>query len=181
MFTEKKINFVVLFLAFFCLNVLACHNALHNDLRYDQPVVYKGSEIPNFVDRVKFAFLMDGKDGPIIEPKLSWFRLIPFLISWELYRLADGQPRIINFFNIILLSIVGFILFRLLLFLLDRPVIALVAAVLFCLHPVNGIWINYAPGGVHGFLVLGLMLASMHAFLIYIIRERRQIGMYFLI
>jgi tetratricopeptide (TPR) repeat protein len=179
MFTKKRINPVVLFLAFFFLNVFAYHNALHNDLRYDQPVVYKGSEIPNFVDRVKFAFLMDGKDGPIIAPKLSWFRPIPFLISWELYRLADGQLIMINFVNIILLSIIGLMLFKLLHFLFDLPVVALVAAVLFCLHPVNGIYINYAPGGVHGFIVFGLMLASMHSFLLYI-KEEREIGMYFL-
>lgn len=172
-------NPAALFLVLFLLNVFAYHNALHHDLRYDQPVIYKGSEIPNFLDRVKFAFLMDGKDGPIIEPKLSWFRPIPFLISWELYRLVGGQPSIINFVNIVVLTIVGFILFGFLLFLFDRPVVALVAAVLFCLHPVNGIWVNYAPGGVHCLLMLGFMLASMHLFLIYILEER-QVGLYFL-
>ena len=166
-------------MAIFSLNVLAYHNAFHKDLRYDQPVVYKGSEIPNFLDRVKFAFFLDGKDGSGIEPKLSWFRPIPFLISWELYRLVDRQPAMINFVNILLLSIVGFILFKLLLFLFDRPAVALVAAVLFCLHPVNGIWINYAPGGVHGFIMLGLMLASIYSFFLYI-KERRRIGMYFI-
>lgn len=177
MVNPLKISFKVVFLAIFFLNLLVYHNAFHPGLRYDCPEIYKPAELPTFKDRVKFAFLANGKGDPV-STKFSWFRPVPFLISWEFFRAVDRQPEKVNLFNVLILSVFGFILFRFLLFLFNLPVLALVSALLFCLHPVNGIWVNYPPGGVHGFFVFGLMIAAMYAFFLYA-RDDRSIGMYF--
>ncbi len=170
-------KFVLLVLLF--LNIAAYHNALHNELRYDQTVVYQGAQIPKFIDRLKFAFLQDIEDKQGILQELYWFRPIPFMISWELFKAVDGQPYKINCLNILLITITGFLLFNLISCLSGKPFVAFMASILFCIHPVNGMWVNYAPGGVHGYIALSLMLLS---FLLYIksIKDGRTFHLYYL-
>ncbi len=168
-----KINHLVLFFALFFMNLVAYHNAFHNEFRYDLPAIYRGSEIPEFANRVRFAFLIDGKDGPVLNPRLDWFRPITFLISCELFRWVDGQLALINGVNILIFTIVGFQFYIFLLFLSNRPILSAMAAVFFCLHPSNGLWVNYQPGGVQCLLLFSLMLATLHTFLLFL-RERKN-------
>lgn len=173
MLTIDKINLKIIFLALFLLNGLAYHNAVHNDFRYDQRAVYAGAQIPNFIDRVKYAFHQQGRDIKSSQPALIWFRPVPFLISWELIRASHGNPSSINIINVVIITVVGFILFRWISFLFPkRKLLALISAVIFCLHPVNGVWINDYQGGVHILLFLGVMLLCTHAFFVHIAEEK---------
>ena len=100
----QRIKFPLVFVFFLFLNILAYHNALHHDIRYDQLNVYSGAQIPHFSDRVKYAFFQHGPDGPIMQPELTWFRPIPLLISWELFRVFGGQWHMINMVNILIIT-----------------------------------------------------------------------------
>lgn len=173
----QKIKFPLVFVFFLFLNILAYHNAIHRDIRYDQLNVYSGAQIPHFSDRVKYAFFQHGPDGPIMQPELTWFRPIPLLISWELFRLFGGQWHMINMVNILIITLTGFIFFMWVRSLFSRDLLAFSAAVLFCLHPVNGIWVNDYQGGVLILLFLCLMLLSTRAFLQYA-AEQKGVGAY---
>lgn len=174
MISKQKMSLVGVFLLLFTVCLVAYCNAFHSDIRYDLDL-YTGARIPDFMDRVKYSLLIEGEHGPIIEPQLYWFRPIPFLISWELYRFFDGKMVFINFTNIVIVSIAGFILFRLLYFLFGQLRIALWAAIFFCVHPVTGIQINYHPGAVHCITAFGLMMLSLQFFVSYL-REEKKIN-----
>lgn len=172
--TQRNFHPILIFVFLFVLNVLVYHNAIHNELRYDQPEVYQGADIPRFADRLAYAFSLKSPD-PSTVPDLLWFRPAAFLLSWQLFLAAGKQLYLINIFNIVLLTVTGFILFRLVHYLSGNPFLAFIAGVMFCVHPVNGLWVYYAPGGVHGFLVLSFMLLSMHCFMIFV-NDRRDRG-----
>lgn len=167
-----KNSLLVIFLSLLVLNLITYRNAGQNELRYDQPEVYQGSEIPRFEDRLKYVFSLKTPD-PSIAPNLLWFRPGAFLISWQLFLMARKQPYVINLFNILFLTITGFALFRLINYLSGDQLLAFIASALFCVHPVTGIWVNYVPGGVHGLLVLAFMLSSLYYFIVFINEDRR--------
>lgn len=161
----KNSPLIILLLLFVCI-VVTYRNAIHNEFRYDEADVYQGAEIPRFEDRLAYAFTLR-TESPSVPSKLLWFRPAAFLTSWQLFLMAQKQPYAINLFNIVFLTIAGFALFRLIHYVSGDRWLSFVASALFCVHPVTGVWVNYAPGGVHGLLVLALMLSSMYYFVVF--------------
>jgi tetratricopeptide (TPR) repeat protein len=156
--TKKPIYAMLIFLIFTSLPWITYFNTLHNDFVFDDlPLIQKNKTLPSLktIDDIFNLFTQKQGYRPL--------RALSYAID---YHFSGLNPLSYHISNITYHIINSFLVYLLTLFLLENKVTALLAALLFSLHPVHTESVTYLAGR-RDLLFTLFYLSGFYAFLKY--------------
>ena len=168
--TKKNIFAILIFPV---LSLLIYSNNLHHDFMIDD----YGSLL-DFKKIQSFKFLQE-VFSPFFVPNALHYRPIYQITNMILYHFLQDNPFGYHVVSITLFSIYCIILFIFLNLLTENFYISLMASMLFCVHPINGMVVNYITSYVMPMAGIFLLLSLINLFL-FLKGEKQKKHFYFL-
>jgi len=161
--TFKRLNtprIIFPFLFLVCLIFYA--NSFHNEFLLDDHLVLFG---PGGVAHKSFADLFTNYQG-------DFYRPIGHIFLWLSYQLFGSDPFGYHFANFLFFYVIGLLFFHITQKLTnDRP-LAFLTALLYLVHPINSMLVNYITASVITTFVF-MLQCSLICFIYYMIKPRR--------
>jgi protein O-mannosyl-transferase len=130
---------------------LAYSNSLHNPFMVDDHTIFSDVKLKN----IKFllnSFIFPSQDphqGADFTGSGDYYRPMAYVISMLTYLAFGDQPFGYHVLNLFLFTLMCFTLYVFIeLFFKDR-ILALVTGILFAVHPINVLFVNYNTSGIH--------------------------------
>ncbi len=141
----------LVFLVLFGLGLLTYINSLNNPFMIDDHAFFSSRGIDT--------------------DNVSYVRPLAHLIPAFFFGLFGKWVIGYHLGNLLLFVVAAFVLYQLIRYFFDEPVMAFSAAALYLIHPINGIIVNYITASVFAVQVI-LMLGSLY----FLVRDREAVG-----
>jgi hypothetical protein len=153
MLHPKNIN---IYISLFIVSLVAFYNSFDNAFLMDDFPMLVGNLSIGSTDFLQFA--------PSATTQL-YFRPVTHILNLITFLLFGSNPLGYHAVNLLLFVSAGFVFFLLIARIFFNPWVAFCSAVVFVIHPINGVCVNYKNATGDPFLVLALGLALWHAVL----------------
>jgi len=142
-------NFIYfLLLLFLCL--LGYANSLINDFMLDDFIILFG---PNGVAQKSFIELFTSYSGD------NYYRPIGIILLWASHQLFGQQVIFYHLLNVVLLTTISYLFFLITLRISLNNGLAILTASLYCLHPINNLYVNFVTASMLSMYVIFLQLS----------------------
>ncbi len=153
---------------------LAYHNALRNDFLIDDHWLIFEDPHRNNLQFIPTHFIPDFKKFSHVEQASGnvYYRPMNHIFPLIQHLVFGRNPFGYHVVNLILLYLCGLSLALLVFRLWSNKALAMIVSVLFCVHPLNGIMVNYITAGFFSIQLLGMIWAII-GFLTALEKEKR--------
>lgn len=150
LFIEKRKNlWIALLLFVFCL--ITYGNVFHHEfLLDDYPMLIQNREI----DSLSFLQL-----NPQLLHSQIYFRPISHLLNFITYSFFDHHPAGYHAVNLALFYLCAVAIYDLFRALFKQEQVVLLACILFCMHPINGVLVNYKNATGYSLMTLSFLMS----------------------
>lgn len=155
------------------LCLITYSNTFHKNFMIDDYTIFFDPKIRN-VKFLSFQLLPDKERILDIKSQKSeiYYRPLAHAVLMVLFLFVGENPAQMHIFNLVFFWILLIVLFEFLLLGFRDVFLALCSALLFCVHPVHGVFLNYITAIVFS-LELVFMLLSLMSFYVFFERGRR--------
>lgn len=158
-FSDKQRSWgVLLILAAVCLSTY--WTSLHNDFMIDDHGIFNDPKIQN-IQFLPYLFIPDKSTVLRIDSNSmdTYYRPLQNLLLMLSHLAFGNQPFYYHLLNLFLLVACCFTLYLFINFVFDNFVLAFLTSLLFAVHPVNSLIVNYITANIFAFQVICMLLS----------------------
>jgi len=159
----------IYFLLFLCLSLIGYANSLTNEFLLDDYIILFG---PNGVADKSLIKLLTTYSGDF------YYRPVGNILLWISCQLFDHNVIYYHLLNLILLSILCYLFYVITLRLTHNNALAVLTSVLYCLHPINNMSVNFITASLTSVYVISLQLSFLT--FIHFYENKKKAGFYVL-
>lgn len=163
--SDHKYRSPIIFVVFFFICIFTYGNSLNNDFIFDDYSIFSDPLIKD-IKYLPYHFHPDKSNllAKEISSEEVYYRPLAYSIWMICYLFFNGSTFGYHFTNVVLLTVAGFLIYLFFNALFRNWSLAFLTAVLFIVHPMNGLIVNYITASIFAFQLSCLFL-SLWAFL----------------
>lgn len=174
-----KLNFLSVVLIVGLIAVLTFSNSLHNEFMIDDYAMFLENPIAHNVNFLHFQLIPDQDRYLSINQQQSnaYYRPVVHVLPMICYLLFKENPFGYHVVNLVLFVLCCSSIYFIIQYLFRNKGVALLTSILYCVHPINGMFVNYITASVFAVQVLAMIWCC---YLFCLLQESKKFSLWFL-
>src|SRR3989338_4192736 len=148
------------FLLLLSINLAVYHNSLHNGFMIDDDGFFSDPKMKN-IEYIGYQFIPDKSKYLKLESQTSetYYRPFAHVIPMLCFLAFDQGTFGFHITNLVMFTFASFLIYWFLFIVFSSRLLAVLTSILFSVHPINGMMVNYITASVYPFQISCLLLS----------------------